>query len=67
MLRKYGARAYTIGQHFKEKYGEKDLTVIAIGQVGEVGQVRLLVNENDRASGRGGTGCVGGSKNLKRL
>ena len=25
------------------------------------------VNENDRASGRGGTGCVGGSKNLKAI
>ena len=25
------------------------------------------MNENDRASGRGGTGCVGGSKNLKAV
>ena len=25
------------------------------------------MNENDRASGRGGTGCVGGSKNLKAI
>ncbi len=25
------------------------------------------VNENDRASGRGGTGCVGGSKHLKAI
>ena len=25
------------------------------------------MNENDRASGRGGTGAVGGSKNLKAI
>ncbi len=53
---------------FKEKYGEKDLTVIAIGQAGEkLSRFACWVNENDRASGRGGTGCVGGSKNLKAV
>lgn len=54
--------------YFKELYGEKDLTVMAIGQGGE-NQVRFAawINENDRASGRGGTGCVGGSKNLKAV
>jgi len=40
--------------------------VIAIGQAGEkLSRFANWVNENDRASGRGGTGCVGGSKNLK--
>ncbi|MCA9959212.1 MAG: aldehyde ferredoxin oxidoreductase family protein [Anaerolineales bacterium] len=54
--------------HFKEKYGEKDLTVIAIGQAGEnLVKYACWVNEDDRASGRGGTGCVGGSKNLKAV
>jgi aldehyde:ferredoxin oxidoreductase len=53
---------------FKEKYGEKDLTVIAIGQAGEnLSRFACWVNENDRASGRGGTGCVGGSKRLKAI
>jgi len=54
--------------HFKAKYGEKDLTVIAIGPAGENG-VRFAswINENDRAAGRGGTGCVGGSKRLKAI
>lgn len=54
--------------HFKEKYGAKDLTVIAIGQAGEnLVKYACWLNEDDRASGRGGTGCVGGSKNLKAV
>ncbi|MHC4730862.1 MAG: aldehyde ferredoxin oxidoreductase family protein [Planctomycetota bacterium] len=54
--------------HFKRAYGEKDLTVIAIGPAGE-NRVRYAawVNEDDRASGRGGTGCVGGAKKLKAI
>jgi len=53
---------------FKDKYGEKDLTVIAIGPAGEnLVKYACWMNEDDRASGRGGTGCVGGSKNLKAI
>jgi aldehyde:ferredoxin oxidoreductase len=50
-----------------ERYG-KDVSVVAVGQAGE-NQVRFAawVNENDRVSGRGGTGAVGGSKNLKAV
>ncbi|WP_129112872.1 aldehyde ferredoxin oxidoreductase family protein [Halegenticoccus tardaugens] len=46
----------------------KNLSVMAIGQGGE-NQVRYacIMNEDDRASGRGGTGCVMGSKNLKAV
>jgi aldehyde:ferredoxin oxidoreductase len=46
--------------HFKEVYGEKDLTVITIGQAGE-NQVKFAawLNENERAAGRGGTGAGG--------
>lgn len=52
----------------QEKYGEKDLSVIAIGQAGEnLVKYGAWINENDRASGRGGTGCVGGSKLLKAI
>ena len=48
--------------------GEKDLSVIAIGPAGEhLVKFASWMNENDRASGRGGTGCVGGSKNLKAV
>ena len=53
---------------FRERYGKKDLSVCAIGQAGEA-QVRFAawLNEDDRAFGRGGTGAVGGSKNLKAI
>jgi aldehyde:ferredoxin oxidoreductase len=45
-----------------------DVSVIAIGQAGEkLVRYACWVNENDRASGRGGTGAVGGSKNLKAV
>src|SRR5438105_1453147 len=46
----------------------RTLSVIAIGQAGE-NQVRFgaWINELDRASGRDGTGAVGGSKQLKTV
>jgi aldehyde:ferredoxin oxidoreductase len=51
------------------RYGdEKNLSVITIGRAGEkLVKFANWMNEDDRASGRGGTGCVGGSKNLKAI
>jgi aldehyde:ferredoxin oxidoreductase len=64
----WGKGTHDTIKFFKEKYGEKDLSVIAIGQAGEhLVKFSCWINENDRASGRGGTGCVGGSKNLKAV
>jgi aldehyde:ferredoxin oxidoreductase len=64
----WGRGVHDTVKHFKEKYGEKDLTVITIGPGGEnLVRFACWVNENDRASGRGGTGCVGGSKSLKAV
>ena len=64
----WGKGVHDTVKFFKEKYGEKDLSVIPIGQAGEnLVKFACWVNENDRASGRGGTGCVGGSKNLKAV
>ncbi len=64
----WGKSVHETMKFFKEKYGEKDLTVIAIGPAGEnLVKFACWINENDRASGRGGTGCVGGSKNLKAI
>jgi aldehyde:ferredoxin oxidoreductase len=64
----WGKGVHDTVKHFQAKYGEKDLSVIAIGQGGEhLVKFACWVNENDRASGRGGTGCVGGSKNLKAV
>ncbi|GAB4491960.1 MAG: aldehyde ferredoxin oxidoreductase family protein [Anaerolineales bacterium] len=64
----WGKGVHDTVKYFKEKYGEKDLTVIAIGPAGEnLVKFACWINENDRASGRGGTGCVGGSKHLKAI
>ncbi len=64
----WGKGVHDTVKYFQEKYGEKDLSVVAIGQGGEnLVRFACWVNENDRASGRGGTGCVGGSKNLKAI
>jgi aldehyde:ferredoxin oxidoreductase len=64
----WGLKVHDTVKFFQDKYGEKDLTVITIGPAGE-NLVRYAnwINEDDRASGRGGTGCVGGSKNLKAV
>ncbi len=64
----WGKGVHDTNKYFQEKYGEKDLTVISIGPAGEnLVKFACWVNEDDRASGRGGTGCVGGSKNLKAV
>ncbi len=64
----WGKGVHDTIKFFKNKYGEKDLTVISIGPAGEhLVKFACWINENDRASGRGGTGCVGGSKNLKAI
>ncbi|MGE4652105.1 MAG: aldehyde ferredoxin oxidoreductase family protein [Myxococcota bacterium] len=53
---------------FRERYGEKNLSVNAIGPAGENGvRFAAWVNEDDRAFGRGGTAAVGGVKNLKAI
>ena len=50
------------------RHGGDDVSVIAIGQAGEkLVRYACFLNENDRASGRGGTGCVAGSKQLKAV
>jgi aldehyde:ferredoxin oxidoreductase len=64
----WGKGVHDTIKFFKEKYGEKDLSVITIGPAGEnLVKFACWLNEDDRASGRGGTGCVGGSKNLKAI
>ena len=64
----WGKGVHDTIKFFQEKYGKKDLTVITIGPAGEnLVKFACWMNEDDRASGRGGTGCVGGSKNLKAI
>ncbi|PSQ00034.1 aldehyde ferredoxin oxidoreductase [Halobacteriales archaeon QS_5_70_17] len=46
----------------------KNLSIMTIGQAGENGvRYACVMNEDDRSSGRGGTGCVMGDKNLKAV
>ncbi len=50
-----------------DRYGE-NVSVMAIGQAGENGiRFASIINEDDRAAGRGGMGCVAGNKNLKAV
>ncbi|MFC7156762.1 aldehyde ferredoxin oxidoreductase family protein [Halomarina halobia] len=56
-----------IEEEVEGSYG-KNLSIMAIGPGGEnLVRYACIVNEDDRASGRGGTGCVMGSKNLKAV
>jgi aldehyde:ferredoxin oxidoreductase len=49
----------------QDKHGE-DVAVMSIGPAGEnLVRFACWINSDDRASGRGGTGAVAGSKNLK--
>jgi aldehyde:ferredoxin oxidoreductase len=63
----WGKGAHETVKTLLARHGE-DVSVISIGQGGEnLSRFGNWINENDRASGRGGTGAVGGSKNLKAL
>ncbi len=57
----------TLEEEIDGSYG-KNLSMMAIGPAGE-NEVRFacIINEDDRASGRGGTGAVMGSKGLKAV
>jgi aldehyde:ferredoxin oxidoreductase len=56
-----------IEEEVEGEYG-KNLSVMGIGEAGENGvRFACIMNEDDRASGRGGTGAVMGSKNLKAV
>ncbi len=52
----------------QDEYGEKDLSVMTIGQAGEhLVRYSCFMNEHDRSAGRGGTAAVAGYKNLKAI
>ncbi|MBN1963335.1 MAG: aldehyde ferredoxin oxidoreductase, partial [Anaerolineae bacterium] len=64
----WGKGVHETVKFFQDRYGERDLSVIAIGPAGEhLVKFSAWVNEDDRAAGRGGTGTVGGSKKLKAI
>ena len=56
-----------IGEEVDGSVG-KNVSVMAIGPAGENGvKFANVMNEDDRSSGRSGTGCVMGSKNVKAV
>src|SRR3990172_8907638 len=64
----WGKSVHETVKALQEVHGEKDLSVMTIGRAGEnLVSFACIVNEHDRASGRGGTGAVMGSKNLKAV
>lgn len=64
----WGKGVHETIQILKDRHGADDLSVMSIGPAGEnLVRFSAWLNENDRASGRGGTGCVGGSKMLKAV
>ncbi len=65
----WGKGCHETIQILQERHGGgKNLSVITIGPAGEnLVKFACWMNENDRSSGRGGTGCVGGAKNLKAI
>ncbi len=64
----WGKNVHETVKTLQQRLGAQDLSIITIGQAGEhLVKFACWINEDDRASGRGGTGCVGGSKNLKAV
>jgi aldehyde:ferredoxin oxidoreductase len=64
----WGKNVHDTVKLLMKKHGSKDLSVVTIGHAGEkLVRFAAIVNENDRASGRGGTGAVMGWKRLKAL
>ena len=64
----WGKNIHDTVKALMKEHGSTDLSVVAIGQAGEkLVRFAAIVNENDRASGRGGTGAIMGWKKLKAL
>ena len=64
----WGKGVHDTVKAYQAQYDGEEISVMAIGPAGE-NQVKFasIINENDRAAGRGGTGAVAGSKNLKAV
>jgi len=64
----WGKDAYETQEILRQKTGEKRARVACIGRAGEnQALIACLMNDEGRAAGRGGTGAVMGSKNLKAI
>jgi aldehyde:ferredoxin oxidoreductase len=64
----WGRDALEVNAAIKEELGDNTVKVVSIGPAGENGVRYALINcEYNRQAGRGGTGAVMGSKNLKAI
>jgi aldehyde:ferredoxin oxidoreductase len=64
----WGKNVHDTVKTLMTEHGSKNLSVVTIGNAGEkLVRFAAIVNEDDRASGRGGTGAVMGWKKLKAL
>ncbi len=63
----WGKTSEDVGEMLKERHGAK-ASVLNIGPAGEnLSLIAAIMNESDRAAGRGGVGAVMGSKHLKAI
>lgn len=63
----WGKTSTEVDHYLKEKHGEKT-SALYIGPAGEhQSLLACIINDKDRAAGRGGMGAVMGSKNLKAI
>lgn len=63
----WGLESFACDAKLKERYGA-DANVLCIGPAGEAQTLlSCVMNDSDRAAGRGGLGAVMGSKNLKAI
>jgi aldehyde:ferredoxin oxidoreductase len=64
----WGKDAYETQEILKGRIGKRSARVACIGQAGErLAPIACVINDAGRAAGRGGTGAVMGSKNLKAV
>ncbi|MCW9002938.1 MAG: aldehyde ferredoxin oxidoreductase, partial [Rhodospirillales bacterium] len=64
----WGKTVWETEDILRERRGDNDVRIAAIGSAGEKGVLYAgVVNDKDRAAGRSGVGAVMGSKNLKAI
>lgn len=64
----WGKDVFTATDYLKQEVGDALVKVLTIGPAGEnLSQMAVVMNDRDRAAGRGGVGAVIGSKNVKAI
>jgi len=64
----WGMKTSEVTTALKRDLGDKNIRVTCIGPAGELkSRIACIINEEHRAAGRGGTGAVLGSKNVKAI